>query len=157
MEASHVMLQRPITDVWVTPAWLFTALEREFHFTLDPCCDIHNAQCETFFTETDNGLMRDWGRHTVFMNPPHSKLGQWVRKAFNASHDGALVVCLVPARTDTFWWHDCALKGEIRFIRGRLKFGDRAGRAPFPSAVVIFRPPRARILSLAVQTSAHHE
>lgn len=147
MDAAHVMLQRPLTDVWDTPRWLFQALHREFGFTLDPCCDGANAKCDRFFTPAENGLLRDWGHETVFMNPPHSELEAWVRKAFGAAQDGALVVCLLPARTDTHWWHDYALKGEIRFIRGRLRFGDREGRAPFPSAVVIFRPKAFRLMS----------
>jgi len=75
------------------------------------------------------------------MNPPYGRvIGQWVKKAYESSLDGATVVCLLPARTDTSWWHDYCMKGEIRFVRGRLKFGGARGNAPFPSAVVIFRP-----------------
>lgn len=82
------------------------------------------------------------------MNPPYGReIGDWMRKAYQScNQNGALVVCLVPARTDTAWWHDYAMKGEIRFLRGRLKFGGAETNAPFPSALVIFRP----ILSMQV-------
>lgn len=87
-----------------------------------------------------------WGK--VWMNPPYGRtIGQWMKKAYESATtspvdglpDADLVVCLVPARTDTAWWHDYAMKGEIRFIRGRLKFGDAKHNAPFPSALVIFK------------------
>jgi len=75
------------------------------------------------------------------MNPPYGReIGKWVKKAYESAQSGATVVCLVPARTDTAWWHDYCAKGEIRFVRGRLKFGGSKNSAPFPSAVVIFRP-----------------
>jgi phage N-6-adenine-methyltransferase len=150
MDSVHVMLARPLTDVWETPAWIFEALDREFGFSLDPCCDRENATCKKFFTAAENGLLRSWGTETVFMNPPHSQIKWWMRKAFMAAQEGALVVCLVPARTDTHWWHDYAMKGEIRFIRGRLRFGDRPGRAPFPSSVVIFRPRSFQMLTFSL-------
>ena len=73
------------------------------------------------------------------MNPPYGReIGAWMKKAYESSLQGAMVVCLVPARTDTKWWHDYAIKGEIEFIRGRLKFGKSKNSAPFPSAVVVF-------------------
>jgi len=76
-----------------------------------------------------------------WMNPPYGRtIGKWMRKAYESSLTGSTVVCLVPARTDTAWWHDYAIKGEVRFLRGRLKFGGSANSAPFPNAVVIFRP-----------------
>jgi site-specific DNA-methyltransferase (adenine-specific) len=75
------------------------------------------------------------------MNPPYGReIGKWMKKAVEEWKRGNTVVCLVPARTDTAWWHDYAIKGEIRFIRGRLKFGGGKSSAPFPSAIVIFRP-----------------
>ena len=77
---------------------------------------------------------------TVFMNPPYSQCQEWMRKAYGSAQEGATVVCLVPSRTDTDWWHRYAMKGEIRLLRGRLKFGDATNSAPFPSAVVVFRP-----------------
>jgi phage N-6-adenine-methyltransferase len=126
------------TDVWATPQRVFDELHDEFEFTLDPCTDGTNAKCETFFTPDDDGLSQSWVNHTVFMNPPYSQNAAWMRKAYDESI-WSTVVCLVPARTDTRWWHDYAMKGEVRFIRGRLKFGDAKHSAPFPSAVVVFR------------------
>ena len=133
---------------WYTPPHLFAALAAEFGgFTLDPCCTPASALCPTFYTREDDGLTKPW-HGSVFMNPPYGRtIGRWMRKAWEEAQQGALVVCLVPARTDTAWWHDVALKGEVRFLRGRLKFSTPAGKpargssALFPSAVVIFRPP----------------
>jgi len=128
------------THEWSTPQDLFDELDKEFYFTLDPCCTHENAKCEEHYTEEDNGLEMPWKRRRVFMNPPYGRqIGHWMKKALIESINGALVVCLVPARTDTAWWHDYAMKGEIRFIRGRLKFGDAKNNAPFPSAIVIFK------------------
>ena len=135
------------TDVWATPPHVFEALSQEFHFTLDPCATASNAKCQHFFTTQENGLLRDWGDHTVFMNPPYSQCAAWMRKAYGAAKLGATVVCLVPARTDTGWWHDFAMKGEVRLLRGRLTFGDAKSNAPFPSAVVIFRPSRFEMVA----------
>lgn len=130
------------TDDWPTPQDFFDKLDAEFGFTLDPCSDEKNHKCPKFFTAADNGLTQDWSRDCVFMNPPYGRtIGLWMRKAYESSLQGATVVCLVPARTDTAWWHDCAMKGEIRFIRGRLKFGGHKNSAPFPNAVVVFRNP----------------
>lgn len=128
------------TDVWGTPRPLFEALDQEFGFSLDPCSDGTNAMCDRFFTPVENGLLRSWADEVVFMNPPYSECDAWMRKAYGESLEGATVVCLVPARTDTDWWHRYAMKGEIRFIRGRLRFGDAPANAPFPSAIVVFRP-----------------
>ena len=154
MEADSVLLQPPVTDVWATPEWLFEALDREFGFTLDPCADATNAKCQRYFSIEQNGLLRDWGRETVYMNPPYSDVGDWVRKAYGSALEGATVVCLVPARTDSGWWHDYAMKGEIRFIRGRLCFGEQrrvfgihGKSAPFPSAILVFRPREFKLVS----------
>lgn len=147
MEANSVLLQQPLTDVWSTPQWLYDGLHKEFGFTLDPCSDGTNAKCHKFYTPTENGLLRDWGTETVFMNPPYSEVDTWMRKAYGAAQEGATVACLVPARTDTDWWHKYAMKGEIRFLRGRLYFGDGDGRAPFPSAIVVFRPREFKLMS----------
>jgi hypothetical protein len=90
----------------------------------------------------EDGLKQSWNSETVFMNPPYGKeIAQWMAKAYRESRAGATVVCLIPARTDTAWWHDYAVHGEIHYLKGRLKFGDGENSAPFPSAVVIFRPP----------------
>lgn len=127
------------TVEWETPRHLFDELNRGFRFTLDPCCTHENAKCKTHFTKSENGLLKDWGKNNVFMNPPYGReIIHWMHKAYESAKAGALVVCLVPARTDTAWWHDYATKGEILFIRGRLKFGGHKSSAPFPSAVVVF-------------------
>lgn len=128
------------TDLWSTPKDFFNKLNDEFKFTLDPCATKENAKCEKFFTMEQDGLTQDWSGEIVFMNPPYGReIGKWVEKAANSR---ATVVCLLPARTDTRWWHDNIIGGghktEVRFIRGRLKFGDSKNSAPFPSAVIIF-------------------
>lgn len=142
MQSDSVLLQqRADTHEWPTPQWLFDALHAEFGFTLDPCATSLNAKCAKYFTSTEDGLKQDWREHIVFMNPPYGVLiGAWMSKALQSAKAGATVVCLVPARTDTRWWHDYAMKGEVRFLRGRLYFGDGEGRAPFPNAIVVFRP-----------------
>ncbi len=128
------------TDEWETPSALFQQLNNEFHFTLDPCATKANAKCTQYFTKVEDGLLQNWRREAVFMNPPYGReIAKWMCKALESSLAGATVVCLVPARTDTRWWHDYAMRGEIRYLRGRLKFGESKNCAPFPSAVVIFR------------------
>ena len=126
------------TDLWATPQSFFNKMNDVHNFTLDACATEENAKCEKFFTVEDDGLSKDWSG-VVWMNPPYGRtIGKWVRKAYEASLTGATVVCLLPARTDTAWWHDFATKGKIEFLRGRLKFGDAKNSAPFPSAVVVF-------------------
>ena len=130
-------------ELWPTPRAFFYALDSEFKFTLDPCATKDNAKCKKFFTSEEDGLLQDWTKDKVFMNPPYGKqIGNWMQKALESSRGGALVVCLVPARTDTSWWHDYVEKkaSEIRFLRGRLKFGGNKNSAPFPSVVIIYRP-----------------
>jgi len=128
-------------DDWATPQAAFDLLNDEFHFTLDPCATPHNAKCSRFFTQAEDGLSQDWKTEMVFMNPPYGRaIGRWMGKAHSAAQQGATVVCLVPARTDTRWWHEFAMRGELRFLRGRLKFGGAHNSAPFPSAIVVFRP-----------------
>jgi phage N-6-adenine-methyltransferase len=127
------------TDMWATPDNFFKALDAEFGFQTDVCATPENAKCAKFFTIEDNGLAQTW-TGVCWMNPPYGRtIGQWMQKAYESSKAGATVVCLVPARTDTAWWHDFAMKGTVRFIRGRLKFGGSKKDAPFPSAVVIFK------------------
>lgn len=129
------------SNEWSTPKAVFDALDREFGFTLDPCSTPENAKCSKFYTQIENGLEQDWTNERVFMNPPYGReIGRWMKKAWDSSRGGALVVCLVPSRTDTKWWHDFATRGEIRFLKGRLKFGDGLCNAPFPSAIIVFRP-----------------
>lgn len=130
------------TDNWETPQQFFQELNQEFHFTLDVCADSENAKCPAYYDKFTDGLTKSWAwAKTCYMNPPYGRtIGQWMKKAYESSLEGATVVCLVPACTDTKWWHDYAIKGEVRFIKGRLKFGGHKNSAPFPSAVVIFRP-----------------
>ena len=128
------------TDMWSTPQEFFDQLDSEFGFTLDVCSTHENAKCDQHFTESEDGLSQVWDG-VCWMNPPYGRtIGKWMRKAWESSLTGATVVCLVPARTDTAWWHDYAIRGDVRFLRGRLKFGGSANPAPFPNAVVVFRP-----------------
>jgi phage N-6-adenine-methyltransferase len=128
------------TDLWSTPQNFFDVLDKEFHFTLDVCATQENTKCWDYFTEKEDGLQQNWSNDICWMNPPYGReIGKWIQKAYKSSLEGATVVCLIPARTDTAWWHDYVTKGEIRFIRGRLKFGSATNSAPFPSALVIFR------------------
>jgi site-specific DNA-methyltransferase (adenine-specific) len=132
------------TVEWPTPKGVYNELDEEFGFTLDPCATHQNAKCKKYFTQAEDGLKQDWGQEKVFMNPPYGReISDWMRKAYESSLNGATVVCLVPSRTDTRWFHDFAINGEIRLIKGRLKFGDAKNSAPFPSAIVIFRPPES--------------
>lgn len=126
------------TDLWATPQDFFDKYNSIYDFTLDVCATKENTKCSTYFTQEQNGLLQDWFG-VCWMNPPYGReIGLWMKKAYESSLQGAIVVCLVPARTDTNWWHNYAMKGQIEFIKGRLKFGDSKNSAPFPSAVVIF-------------------
>jgi phage N-6-adenine-methyltransferase len=126
------------TDLWATPHDLFQELNAEFCFTLDVCATAENAKCDRFFTEQEDGLEQDWSG-VCWMNPPYGDaIATWVKKAYESAEDGAIVVCLVPARVDTGWWWDYCRHGDVRFLRGRLKFGGGENSAPFPSAVVVF-------------------
>ena len=130
------------SNEWATPKDFFAQLDSEFHFDLDPCATPQNAKCARFFTKEDNGLIQNWGGARVFCNPPYgSEIKQWVRKcAEEGKKSNTLVVMLIPARTDTSYFHDYIYhKAEIRFIRGRLHFNESPQGAPFPSMVVIFR------------------
>lgn len=128
------------TDEWATPQPLFDRLDREFGFDLDVCALDSSAKCDRYFTPDDDGLLQNWAG-TCWMNPPYGgTISDWVDKAKASAEAGATVVCLVPARTDTAWWWRTARHGQIRFLKGRLKFGDATSGAPFPSAVVVFTP-----------------
>lgn len=131
------------TDQWATPQWFFDELNKEFRFTLDPCADEFNHKCDKYFTKEQDGLSKSWGNEVVFCNPPYGReIPQWVKKCFDEVHSGGCpcAVMLIPARTDTRWFHQYIYKqAEIRFVKGRLKFGDSNNSAPFPSMVVVFR------------------
>ena len=153
------------SNEWETPVNFFNKLDYEFNFTLDPCASESNYKCDKYFTIEDNGLKQDWSKERVFMNPPYGReIKYWVEKAYKESLKGALVVCLIPARPDTSYWHNYIFPfaDDIRFIRGRIKFGkteevnyreqlnifgikekkpinfESEMPAPFPSAIVIF-------------------
>ena len=138
---------------WETPVAVFRQLDLEFGFETDVCATAENAKCGHYFSPEQDGLSLPW-RGICWMNPPYgSALPVWMAKAYNSSLEGATVVCLVPARPDTRWWHEFAMRGEIRLIRGRLRFGRARSGAPFPSAVVIFRPKR--YLAWAIRNDYH--
>jgi site-specific DNA-methyltransferase (adenine-specific) len=128
---------------WETPREFFDAVDVVFHFTLDVCATRANAKCDCCFTKAEDGLSQAW--HGVcWMNPPYGReISSWVKKAYESSiYGGTVVVCLLPARTDTAWWHDYVITHaeSVNFIRGRLRFSGR-GPAPFPSALVVFGQP----------------
>lgn len=129
------------TDLWATPQAFFDKLHAVFRFETDVCALPDNAKCATYYTPDKNGLAQDW-KGTCWMNPPYGReIAAWVQKAYrSAKENGATVVCLLPARVDTRWWHDYCANGEVFFVRGRLKFGGAENSAPFPNAVVVFRP-----------------
>jgi len=162
--AVHYMSE---TVEWATPQHVFDRLNAMHNFTLDPCSTHANAKCSKHYTVTENGLAQSWQGERVFMNPPYGKpekackpncnkkrckkrgwhrqdflpgIEHWMKKAYEESRGSASVVCLVPARTDTAWWHKYAAQGEIVFVRGRLKFGAGKDSAPFPSAIVTLKP-----------------
>lgn len=132
------------TDQWATPQDFFDKLNEEFRFTLDPCADEFNHKCDLYYTKEQNGLIQSWGGR-VFCNPPYGReIGKWVKKCYEevAFYDCELAVMLIPARTDTKWFHDYIYNKanvEIRFIKGRLKFGNSKNSAPFPSMICVFR------------------
>jgi len=136
------------TDLWATPQSFFDKLNRVFKFEIDVCALPENAKCPIYFTPEQNGLEQEW-IGTLWMNPPYGKeISAWVEKAhLSAKQNGATVVCLLPARVDTRWWHDYCEKAEVFFIKGRLKFGGSKNSAPFPSAVVVFRPNLSEALA----------
>lgn len=133
---NHDVMFSSKTDMWATPQWLFDELNEQYNFTIDVCATQENAKCTNFYSPEEDGLSQPWeGR--VWCNPPYGRnIGKWVQKAADSS---ALVVMLLPARTDTRWFHDYIYgKADIKFLRGRLKFGGAKNSATFPSMVVVF-------------------
>lgn len=124
------------TDLWSTPNDLFNELNQEFNFTLDVCATPENAKVPKFFTREIDGLAQSWDGQRCWMNPPYGReISKWVKKA----SESEFVVALLPARTDTRWFHDYIYKKrETRFFKGRLKFGGAQNSAPFPSMLVVF-------------------
>lgn len=127
-------------DNWETPPEIFERCDAEFRFDLDVCATCDNAKCGRYYTPEMDGLAQEW-RGRCWMNPPYGReIGRWMKKAYEAAQTTAdVVVCLVPARTDTAWWHEYAMRGEIRFLRKRVRFVGAPSCAPFPSALVVFR------------------
>lgn len=130
------------SDEWATPSKTFAELDAEFHFTLDPCASETNHKCARYFTKEQDGLTQNWGGQIVFCNPPYGRaIAAWVRKCYEESRKpGTIVVALIPARTDTAYFHDYIYHKarEVRFLRGRLHFNDAPNAATFPSMIVIF-------------------
>jgi len=139
---------------WATPQHFFDQLEEQFgEFTLDPCSNESNYKVKNRFTEKDDGLEQDWRGHNVFMNPPYGRvIKNWIKKAYEeAQKEDTTVIALIPARTDTRYWHDYVMKASaIYFVKGRLKFGNGDNSAPFPSAVVVFKKHRGSFPHLGV-------
>lgn len=128
------------TYEWETPQWLFNDLNQVYGFTLDVCASEQNRKCDAYYTKEQDGLKKKW-HGTCWMNPPYGRnIGKWVEKAYTASTIyGATVVCLLPARTDTRWFHDYVYgKAEVTFLKGRLRFGGAKVNAPFPSMVAVY-------------------
>lgn len=135
------------SNEWGTPQELYDELNKEFNFTLDPCSTERNHKCEKYYTQKDDGLSKSWKNEIVFVNPPYGReIGNWVQKCYEESDgNGATCVMLIPARTDTKYFHKYIYhKAEIRFIEGRIKFvsldsDKKSQSAPFPSMIVVFR------------------
>ena len=145
----QLAMQHPVAvrEDWETPPELFAKWDARFDFTLDVCATPANAKCARFFSPADDGLAQDWGVDVCWMNPPYGReIPKWMAKALDASRRGATVVCLVPARTDTRWWHGIveAACAFYEFVPGRIRFVGAPYNAPFPSAVVVFRPAAVR-------------
>lgn len=160
----NAVLFSSASDLWGTPPEVFAMLDDVYDFQLDAASTHANALCRRHFTAQDDGLSRDWHPHRrVWLNPPYGKtIGHWMRKAYEESQKGCLVVCLVPARVDTRWWHDWVRdKAHVRFFKGRLRYrnytdgsGARSGGAPFPSALVTYEPDLANRAQFCGQTVA---
>lgn len=136
-ESVHFMSKR---SDWATPQDLFDKLDKEFNFDIDVCADAFNAKCKKYYSVEDDALSQTW-RGYCFMNPPYGReILKWVGKAYESAKSGeATVVCLLPSRTDTKWWHEYVMKADtVRFIKGRLKFDGHKNSAPFPSVIAIF-------------------
>ena len=128
------------SDEWATPQAFFDKYNELYSFNTDVCANEGNAKCSHYFTKEQDGLKQEW-KGVCWCNPPYSRgiTTQWVKKAYEESLEGNTIVCLLPARTDTKWFHEyCLPYGTIVFVKGRLKFGDQKNSAPFPSMVVIF-------------------
>lgn len=127
---------------WATPTEFYKTLDKEYSFTLDPCATEENHKCDKYYTIKENGLIQDWKNERVFCNPPYGReISKWIEKAYNENkQNGTFIVLLLPARTDTKWFHNFIYeKHETIFLKGRLKFNDSKNSAPFPSMLVIMK------------------
>ena len=144
MDMENKGMMSSATDEWETPHDLFEKIDYVYGFDLDVCATAENAKCTTFFTKDDDGLALAWRQYgeSAWMNPPYGKdIGKWCRKAASEAMNGVTTVALLPARTDTTWFHEwVAGIAEITFLRGRLKFGGCKNSAPFPSMIAVYRP-----------------
>jgi phage N-6-adenine-methyltransferase len=140
------------SDEWATPQDFYDKLNAEFCFTLDAAARPETAKCPQFFTAENSALDKPWQTGgAVFCNPPYSRglQAKFIRKGFEESNTGKTVVFLIPARPDTAIWHDVIFPhAEVRFVRGRIKFSGHKNAAPFPCAVVIFRPKPSDIMEI---------
>lgn len=138
-------------STWETPDDLFDKLDKEFHFQIDLCANEYNKKCDNYYSEEKNSLIQEW-LGLCWMNPPYGKgIDQWIRKAYESSlKDNTTIVCLLPVRSDTKWWHNYCMRGEIRFLNKRLKFKNSGNMATFPSAIVIFGSTAKNGLNLSM-------
>jgi len=130
------------SEEWETPNYVYLPLNSEFKFQVDVCATTENAKCKIYFDKSVDGLKSEWSPFRCWMNPPYGReISKWMKKAFTESQRGALVVCLIPSRTDTKWWHNWVMKSsEVRFVSGRINFSTSKNSAPFPSCIVIYYP-----------------
>lgn len=124
---------------WGTPQDLFNKLNQKYNFTVDVASNDQNYKVKKHYTKKENGLKQNWSGERVWCNPPYGReIGKWLEKAYNTK---CLAVFLIPARTDTKWFHDFVYKKPnvtYEFIRGRLKFEGGKTSAPFPSMIVVY-------------------
>jgi len=131
------------SHVWETPCEVFRKYDDRFNFTLDACALPENAKCLRYFSPEDDGLTQEW-RGVVWCNPPYGRniLPRWIKKGYQSACSGATVVMLLPANTDTKWFHDFCIRGEVCFLQGRIRFSESKNTAPFASMIVVFYPPK---------------
>ena len=128
-------------DKWETPSKIFDELSEKIQFTLDPCCEINTAKCKKFYTEQDNGLIQDWTGETVFVNPPYSRgnIDVWMKKCYEESLKGVVIIALIPVSTSSKWFHNYVLgHADLKFYKGRLRFKGAPFTAPFSSMLAIY-------------------
>lgn len=130
-------------DDWATPQYFYDLLNREFHFTLDPCASDENHKCPKYYTIAQNGLEQSWEGETVFVNPPFNQKDEWIGKCWKETKDltkrPTTIVLLIPSTTDTKAWHQYVMEAhEIRFCKGRVNFTGTTTGATFPLSVIVF-------------------